>query len=950
MIFSRFRRPKWEHPDPCVRREAVGAGAVPEEQLVRVVHEDQDPQVRCLAVAQLGQLRLLHELAVGDRDEAIRTRARERLVQLLTADPASPPPLAERLAVVKQLRDPALSEQLALRAQDPDIRLAALVTVTDTETLCAVAVGDSLAAVRRAALDHIVEPEGWEQVAREARGRDKQVARTARGYLQAHRRALAQKEQASALCVVMETLAEAPPGAGTRARFRTLVSRWERIEPAPSQDEQERFARARSAAEGPMARFEACQGRARALCAHLEGLMGELRGGAVQETGRADEIRASLEQIQAQWRGLEGPLEGSLQDRFRSLREGLEAGLERLSQALEMQVGARSVLDRGRESLADPARIHEQALKALEHAWRDTRRPPGAMGERLQGEFDALLRELRGRLKQERQRREQALAEAEGMMADLEAALAQGELQAAVSLRDRIRHRLKVSGEQGGRRRQLLQKTLRPIEARLEELLRWRHWGSSQAREHLIDEVQALAQGGLGAEETAARVRRIRDAWRRIDHQEGPAPEALWARFDAACNQAYAPYQRRQAEQARQREQALERKRALLGELQVYERETDWKAVDWPEADRRVRAAGQRWRRLGPVPRSARKVLEGAYQEVMVRLEAHLTKERERELRRRRALIQRVEVLCGSEDLRQAAEEVKRAQTQWRPSVQASRAQEQALWEAFRGACDAVFERQRAQREEAGRERQDNLARKRRLCDELEAALEAPDTDSEALGRRLAQIEAGWGDMGPVPRGQEAGLERRLADLKQRIERRRRQALRYAQEAQLRAIQERAALCARLERAALGEQDGPGALEEAEGQWAALGGGGAGCQEALEQRFRVASDALKGDAAAQGRLREAAADNLLTRRRLCLEMEILAGAESPPQFAAERMRLQVSRLSEALQQHGEDPEARWRRLIELQRTWALTAPVPLEEADALERRFARVLAAAQVEP
>jgi len=946
MIFSRFRRPKWEHPDPCVRREAVGSGSVPEEQLARVVHEDQDPQVRRLAVALLGQPRLLHELAIGDRDDAVRTRARERLVQLLTADPASPPPLVERLVIVKRLRDPELAEQLALRAQDPDIRLAALVTVTDTETLCAIAVGDNLAAVRRAALDQIVEPWGWERVAREARGRDKQVARTARGYLQAHRRILAQQEQASALCVAMEGLAEAAPGAGTGARFRALVSRWERIEPAPSREEQERFAQARSVTEGTIARFEVRQDRARALCGQLEGLVGELRAGTAQEMGRMEEVRASLQQVQAQWRELEGGSEEALQDRFRSLCEELQAGIQGLSQALEMQAGARSMLDRGRESLSNPSRIDEQTLEALERAWRDTKRPPGALGERLQGEFDALLRELRGRLKQERQRREHALAEAEGMMADLEAALAQGELQAAVSFRDRIRHRLKVSGERGGRRRQALHQAIRPIEARLEELLRWRHWGSSQAREHLIEEVQALPAGGLGADETAARVRRVRDAWRRIDHQEGAAQEALWARFDAACNQAYAPYQRRQEEQARQREQALERKRALLGELQAYERETDWKGVDWPAADRRVRAARQRWRRLGPVPRSARKALEGAYQETMARLETHLKKERERELRRRKALIQRIESLPGAEDLRQATEEVKRVQAQWRPTVQASRAEEQALWEAFRGACDAVFERQRALRQEAGLERQDNLANKRRLCDELEAA----NADMEGLGRHLAQVEAGWGDIGPVPRGQQAGLERRLAELKQRIGQRRGRAVRDAREVELRVIQERSALCARLERAVLGEQHGPGPLEEAEGQWAALGGDDVVHQEALEQRFRAACDALRGDVVAQGRLHEAAAGHLQTRRRLCLEMEILAGVDSPPGFAAERMRLQVSRLSEALQQHGEDPEARWRRLIQLQSDWALSAPVPLEEADALERRFAGALAAAQAEP
>ena len=110
--------------------------------------------------------------------------------------------------------------------------------------------------------------------------------------------------------------------------------------------------------------------------------------------------------------------------------------------------------------------------------------------------------------------------------------------------------------------------------------------------------MEALADAALSAAEVAARVRNAREAWKHIVRAEGPVSEALWQRFDGACTRAYAPFQEQRREQMAQLEAHHAQKQTVCAELEAMERDTDWKTVDWNEADRRVRSLCQRWRRI----------------------------------------------------------------------------------------------------------------------------------------------------------------------------------------------------------------------------------------------------------------------------------------------------------------------------------------------------------------
>lgn len=285
MMFARLFRPKWEHSDPRIRRKALESGDAPPEAVAKVAREDADLEVRCCAVAHLTDLNLLAELVGADPLPRIQEAASHRRRELLAGPLPQGPPLEPRLQAIHHAKSPELCAFLARQAQAVEIRTAALQQVEDTDVLCAVAVDDPITAVRRAALDRIEDPDGWEKVARNARKRHKEISRVARERLDAYRKTQSDLEAAERLCVEMEALAGATLHAESPMRFRRLTGQWDKLEsPLPPQST-ERFEGARAQASARIERFEAMLADRRAICADLEGLLGETHDGG--EIGRA---------------------------------------------------------------------------------------------------------------------------------------------------------------------------------------------------------------------------------------------------------------------------------------------------------------------------------------------------------------------------------------------------------------------------------------------------------------------------------------------------------------------------------------------------------------------------------------------------------------------------------------------------------------------------------------
>jgi hypothetical protein len=109
-------------------------------------------------------------------------------------------------------------------------------------------------------------------------------------------------------------------------------------------------------------------------------------------------------------------------------------------------------------------------------------------------------------------------------------------------------------------------------------------------------------------------------------------------------------------------------------------------------------------------------------------------------------------------------------------------------------------------------------------------------------------------------------------------------------------------------------------------------------EQALSARFDSALEQLLSGAELTG-LQRSAQDNLERRQALCLQLEILAGVESPAEFAEARLAMQVRLLAGAMT--GAEPQAQTRQLLE---EYFTIGPVPPSESEALQARIGALLA------
>jgi hypothetical protein len=362
--------------------------------------------------------------------------------------------------------------------------------------------------------------------------------------------------------------------------------------------------------------------------------------------------------------------------------------------------------------------------------------------------------------------------------------------------------------------------------------------------------------------------------------------------------------------------------------------------MDWKKAARAEREVRQAWAAMGPVENRYRRALEKRFRGALKRLEENLAGERSRNLAHKRDLVARVEALADEEDLARAIDEAKRLQRQWHTSVPARQQEESRLWQRFRTACDAVFARRTEQQETHLAELGENLRRREDLCVEAEELADS-NAGLDDLTAALQELDERWRDSDalPIPRQSAAGLSQRWRTARRLVGDRLRERLEAERRKDLDLLAEQAALCERLERALEADADVEPVLASLEADWRALPiQRHPDLQAAMERRFGRALEALEQGGEKRQALRSAFVADGKRRAELCLHLEILAQVDSPPEIAGERLRFQVTRLTEHMREGEKDPlEAGFGLLQE----WYLCGSAPASEAAGLEERFLR---------
>lgn len=372
--------------------------------------------------------------------------------------------------------------------------------------------------------------------------------------------------------------------------------------------------------------------------------------------------------------------------------------------------------------------------------------------------------------------------------------------------------------------------------------------------------------------------------------------------------------------------------------METFLEKVDWERMDWKKTLRAEREMRQAWANIGPIEGRHRRLLEKRFRAALKQLDKHLENERSINRQHKQGLIAAVEALAEEADLGKAIERTKELQRQWHTTVPGRQRDENRIWQQFRGACDAVFARRKEHQEAYNAELKENLQTREVLCRDALKLAEAAERP-EQLQSSLRELEQRWRELAslPIPRQAERELDRQWQNATAMVQKRRQELQQEQQRAAIDRLAAQADLCTRIEQAVLGgDKDAAAALKD---QWNTLATlDDAALQSRSRSRFERAVKALDDDANALTEMQRALDTNARRRGTLCLQLEILAQIDSPPELMEQRLAFQVERLSERMAEGEQDPLKGTTGLLH---EWYLCGPAPVDPS--LDSRFERAL-------
>lgn len=296
----------------------------------------------------------------------------------------------------------------------------------------------------------------------------------------------------------------------------------------------------------------------------------------------------------------------------------------------------------------------------------------------------------------------------------------------------------------------------RNIYFELKELDRKRN---SSLKIEVIEKVEALVKEAAEKSVTRQMIDDANTLFEEYKHV-GPAPKAeqeiLWQRMKAALDSLYEKRREQTEEQRKESAQLYEEKSKIYEVLVPFTSFSSSSINEWNDKTKEVMAIQEQWNAIkGSMPREEGKELSKKFWAALKtffhnkgEFFKELEGKREQNLKLKTSLCEQVEaILEGTDESPEATQKVIELQRQWKSIGQVPEKHKNTIFDRFKAACDAFFNRKRNKNQEVEREFEENLAKKINLIERIEKA--AKD------GADLSQLNAfkrEWSGIGFVPK------------------------------------------------------------------------------------------------------------------------------------------------------------------------------------------------------
>jgi hypothetical protein len=776
-------KPAWEHKDPAIRLAAVKQLDEAEQDVIAAIaRNDSDEEVRLAALRKISDQQVLEDIKNHPQvNDTLLNAADDRLKNLLFKAVLLSEDEQSQLQALQRLDDEHLLADLALKVDSQEVRLQAVSRINSQEILCRLIEKQCGKTTALAALEKINDVTLFERLSSHASNKSARLA--AREKLLAVTSDTPSGEKDRRRIELQELLKEADFVASHTPLdfdgnpFEELENRWEEIAPddlyelrssfdsiknkfhSLAEDFKEQQEKKRQQEE----QQEAIHKEAEQLCIAIEEQVGST---AVDAEQAALQIIEKWQKMKEAGRSLfssgESPA-AQLQERFDKACRSFHKNLKKIHHERETLSAFDAECARLEQLLeTDKAPQASQLLVKLEKKVTET------TFQFIDGKsIDDRLTQLGNKINKLQE------AEAQAQRKNLEKRQQICERLEKINSEDHNRKKvqqvkkLKTAWESLSPLPQTLSNEVndRYLNAirefdeqqqkhQLEE--EWRQWANKNKKEELCRCAEEL-DNASDLETIEKRVKELQRLWRESGAVYGRVSQALWKRFQDACNRNYQRCRPFLEERKQKQREMLNRKEDICKEAEQLADSSDWQ-----KTASILKALQAEWKSLDSGPsRGKEKRLYHRFRKACNHFFARRSadfkehdQERLKNLSTKEDLCVQAEALAAEPRL-QYGREFRKLQEQWKNTGAAPRNQEEKIWKRFRAACDKYFDWLETQRKENAEAKQALCREAHEICNNLDSEEKLGETDEA-----LEKIKSRWKQIGPVSKEQEKSLQK----------------------------------------------------------------------------------------------------------------------------------------------------------------------------------------------
>lgn len=604
-------------------------------------------------------------------------------------------------------------------------QLKALQDSPMTATLIELAIKGITADIRLSAASRLTDADSLHQVQKQAKGRDKSVYQAVRQALQALRDEQARKDKLSeTVTTLINNVRDQARSDDTKlykARLNASIQQWNDIEVHATPEQTQSFLEAahqcreriqvmQDALDEEKRQQEQKQQRDETLTL-LTNTLTDLKNQPPELLPSQAALDALQKTQENRWleatrdTTVEKQEQKAYEAKMLTLRSYLNA-VRHISQEKGALVSLAEGLGENNEVSGD---LRERAQSLLDTiAWPNGYPTPEILepARKLAGTPKAVKP-----VNTENQKRQKAVATELGHTVEqLDAALEAKQLKASKQLLKTTQHQLKSLDH---RHAKPFQAKIQLLTGQLRELSDWQGFATEPKQITLCEQMEYLAEQPMEPETKAEHIKTFQNEWRSLG---GSSNRDLWSRFKKASDQAYEPCKEYFSAKSGLKQANLDKRKTICSELEMFVNNADWATIDWKAAEKIHLTARQEWKAAWPVEFRDNRQAQKRFDGLLKKLEAPLDQERKSNEALKKGIVDKAIALLNYEPLQDAMNQAKNLQTDWTAIGITRHREDRKLWQEFRKACDGIFARRDAQRNE-----------------QLQAAVEADQTAELAL-------------------------------------------------------------------------------------------------------------------------------------------------------------------------------------------------------------------------